>query len=132
MIKAGNGRPWFVSVTLMLNLVWALGVALCSLLCVFFYQYFVTWIGQPYDGLLRLNPWLMRPVFLAGTLFYLLPAWGCWRMWRGLKGGFRIYVIPALMVFAAALFFVFNVMNLLQVILYAGSLLVLGSRKWPA
>lgn len=125
-------HSWWVRLTLWLNLVWALGLVLCSLLCVFFYQTFAEWMGQPYDGLLRMSPVLMRSVFLAGALFYMVPAWACWRMRNGIARGFWLYAVPALMVFGAALVFVFNILNLVQVFLYAGSLLVLANRRRPA
>jgi hypothetical protein len=109
-------------------IIWA-GVCLVSLASVFFYPSFAQFLGQPFNGLTRLNPWLLRLMFGGGALTYGLAAVGCLLMMKQRKKGFWLYAIPAFFLFAAALIFVFSPLNQLQLFILVVSLLIFSVEK---
>ncbi len=116
-------------VTLWINLIICGAVILISLLSVFFYAPLSRMMGQPYDGLIRLNPWLVRGMFLFGVVIYLVAVVGCILMLKQRKRGFWIYAVPAFMLFAASLFLVFSALTQLQLVILAASLLILSIQR---
>jgi hypothetical protein len=103
-------------------------VALVSLAAVFFYPTFVHWLGNSYDAFLRLNPWMIRAMLFSGFLVYGIAALGCILMMKQRKRGFWLYAIPAFLLFAAALFFVFSPLNQIQLFILGASLLILSTQ----
>lgn len=118
--------PFWVRLILGVCLFMCAGVTLVSLLSVFFYARFALWLGQPYDGLTRLDPLLIRIMFLSGALIYAVATTGCILMWRGKRKGFRIFAIPAFLLFGASLVFVFSPLSIIQLSILAITLLTLS------
>lgn len=121
-----NALPLTARITLGVCLTMCGAVAVISLLSVFFYPFFAAWMGQPYDGLLRMNHWMIRSLFLGSTVIYSVAGLGCLMMWQRKKKGYRVFAVPAFMLFGASLFFVFSPLSVLQLIILTATLLILS------
>jgi cobalamin synthase len=108
------------------NLLYLGAVAVVSLASLFFYSVFARWLGQPFDAILLLNPWLVRGMMLGGFLVYGLASAGCILMYKGRRKGFWWYAIPVFLIITASLFVVFNPINLVQLSLLVFSVIALS------
>lgn len=121
-----NRLPLPVRATLIVCGVMCGAVALVSLLSLFFYASFAQWLGEPLNGITRLNPLLVRSMFASAILVYSFALLGCIMMWRRKRKGYKVFAIPAFLLFAASLIFVFSPLILLQLLILAASLLILS------
>jgi hypothetical protein len=119
----GEGFTSSVKVVVWVCFVVCAVVMVLSLLGIFLYAPIAGWFGSPYSSITLLNPILVRSVFALGTVVYAFATWGCYLMLKARRKGFKIFVVPAVMLYGASLIFVFNNLIILQLLIITITLL---------